>query len=179
MVCKNWSSKFILTDNGTSFTSTELYDYYKSVGISPLHTPVYSPRSNGLAERYVGLFKENLRTLDAKNGNENKIVPRDCMYKNKEGCIQIQVGYENPEIPEKPNFIGVLEVGGKVWKKNHETKLFEPGYEIEARIGNHRYTLKNMPHSYMRRDSKKDMVFESDDSELEEFDLLEVNDSDE
>ena len=106
-----------------------------------------------------------------KNGN--KIVPRDCIYKNQERLVQIMPGYENMKESEKPNFSGDLEVGEKVWKKNHDTNLFEPGYEVEAKICNHRYTLKNMPHSYMRKDLKKDMIFESDSSDLEEIDSRE------
>ena len=53
----------IPTDNGTSFKSVEFQGFCQEKGINNLYTPVYSPQSNGLAERYVGLFKENLKLL--------------------------------------------------------------------------------------------------------------------
>ena len=103
-----------LTDNGTSFKSVEFRSFCEEKGINNLYTPVYSPQSNGLAEGYVGLFKENLKLLYlgkekpeslelvcakiagkidlGRNTNQlsgEKYIPRDKIFLNKERLLEI------------------------------------------------------------------------------------------
>ena len=53
----------IVSDNGTCFTSYEFQRYLDQYGIRHTTTSPGHPASNGLAERYVGFFKQQMRKL--------------------------------------------------------------------------------------------------------------------
>lgn len=58
----------IVSDNATCFNSIEFESFCKSNNIRHINSPQYHPQSNGLAERFVGIVKENLRkSLSASN----------------------------------------------------------------------------------------------------------------
>lgn len=53
----------LVSDNGPPFDSNEYADFCTSYNITLLHSPVYHPSSNGLAERNVDIAKKGLRKI--------------------------------------------------------------------------------------------------------------------
>ena len=51
----------VVSDNGPAFCSDEFRSFMKQNGIQHVKTPPYHPASNGLAERYVQVFKDGMR----------------------------------------------------------------------------------------------------------------------
>ena len=64
----------VVSDNATTFTSTEFSDFLKRNGVRHVRTPPYHPASNGLAERAVQTFKEAMKRI--KGGSLNTRLPR-------------------------------------------------------------------------------------------------------
>ncbi|XP_055695953.1 uncharacterized protein K02A2.6-like [Lutzomyia longipalpis] len=60
----------IVTDNGTQFTSAQFSEFCKSNGINHIRTCVYSPSSNGQAERFVDTLKRALKKMDNDHSAE-------------------------------------------------------------------------------------------------------------
>ena len=59
-----WPETFV-DDNGTPFTSKEFENFCKLVSINHLKSAPYYPRSNGLVERFIDVFK---RAIKKANG---------------------------------------------------------------------------------------------------------------
>lgn len=55
-----------LTDNGSAYRAHETRWFAKQVGLSPRHTAVRSPRSNGIAESFVKIMKRDYISLMPK-----------------------------------------------------------------------------------------------------------------
>ena len=55
----------IVSDNGTPFTSKEFENFCKLLSINHLKWAPYHPRSNGLVERFINVFK---RAIKKANG---------------------------------------------------------------------------------------------------------------
>ena len=53
----------LVTDNGSQFTSTEFQKFLKENGIEHTLTAPGHPATKGLAERYVGQFKDKLNKI--------------------------------------------------------------------------------------------------------------------
>ena len=62
--------KTVVTDNGSCFTSLEFSDFLKSNGFNYLLTSPYHHQSNGLAESYVRIFKNGLKTIQGNSLDE-------------------------------------------------------------------------------------------------------------
>uniref|UniRef100_A0A914UTN6 Integrase catalytic domain-containing protein n=1 Tax=Plectus sambesii TaxID=2011161 RepID=A0A914UTN6_9BILA len=56
----------IVSDNGPPFNSQEMTVFYNKYIIEHINSPAYHPQSNGLCERFVRSFKEDMQKL--KNG---------------------------------------------------------------------------------------------------------------
>ena len=54
----------LVSDNGSSFTSTEFQKFLMEKGVKQILTSPYHPSSNGLAERAVQTFKNAVKKLD-------------------------------------------------------------------------------------------------------------------
>jgi len=52
-----------LTDNGGAYRAHETHALARALGIEPIHTPVCSPQSNGMAESFVNTFKRDYVSL--------------------------------------------------------------------------------------------------------------------
>jgi putative transposase len=48
-----------LSDNGGAYRAHETHAIARQLGITPIHTPVCSPQSNGMAESFVNTFKRD------------------------------------------------------------------------------------------------------------------------
>lgn len=48
-----------LSDNGGAFRAKDTHKLVRELGIKPIHTPVCSPQSNGMAESFVNTFKRD------------------------------------------------------------------------------------------------------------------------
>jgi len=48
-----------LSDNGGAYRAHETHALARALGLEPLHTPVCSPQSNGMAESFVNTFKRD------------------------------------------------------------------------------------------------------------------------
>ena len=59
----------IVSDNGTPFTSKEFESFCKLLSINHLKSAPYHPRSNGLVERFINVFK---RAIKKANGIETE-----------------------------------------------------------------------------------------------------------
>ena len=55
-----------LTDNGSAYRAHETRRFAKQVGLSPRHTAVRSPQSNGIAESFVKIMKRDYISLMSK-----------------------------------------------------------------------------------------------------------------
>lgn len=54
----------LVSDNGTTFTSTEFATFLESQGIAHKRTAPYNPSTNGQAEQFVQSFKQSLRKMN-------------------------------------------------------------------------------------------------------------------
>jgi putative transposase len=57
-----------LSDNGGAYRAHETHALARALGIEPVHTPVCSPQSNGMAESFVNTFKRDyVSQMDRSN----------------------------------------------------------------------------------------------------------------
>ena len=60
----------IVTDNGTNFVSAEFETFLKRNGVKHTTTAPGHPATNGLAERYVGFIKKQLKKMSSGSNLE-------------------------------------------------------------------------------------------------------------
>ena len=91
-----------LADNGGAFRAKDTHALAKDLGIKPVHTPVCSPQSNGMAESFVNTFKRDyvsqmdrssaahvLRQMPAAFEHFNEVHPHSAL------------GYRSPRMYRK------------------------------------------------------------------------------
>ena len=57
----------LVSDNATCFTAFQFKEFIQSNGIQHITPPLYSPSSNGQAERGVRVMKDLLKKSDSNN----------------------------------------------------------------------------------------------------------------
>ena len=62
----------LVSDNGPQFVSQEMEEYLMSNGIKHITVPTYSPKSNGLCERFVQTFKNAMKKMNESCKDINK-----------------------------------------------------------------------------------------------------------
>lgn len=70
----------ILTDNGTSFCSTEFKSFCDSNGIKHITSPPYNPQSNGQAESYVKIIKKAIKSIILSGSNLRDLNIKLCEF---------------------------------------------------------------------------------------------------
>jgi transposase InsO family protein len=135
----------LVSDNGSSFCSQEFKKFINWNGIKHLTTPYYHPNSNGLAERAVRTFKENIK-MQVEGTIEEKIAkflfnyrltphsttgesPCELMFGRKirsrwdllKPNLQMKVQFKQAKqqlYDDRNSKIRNLQEGDKVWIKN-------------------------------------------------------------
>lgn len=88
-----------LGDNGGAYRAHETHALARELGIEPIHTPVCSPQSNGIAESFVNTFKRAYVNLMDRSSAEivlaqlpdafthfNKVHPHSALNGNRLAC---------------------------------------------------------------------------------------------
>jgi transposase InsO family protein len=101
-----------LADNGGAFRAKDTHTLAKDLGIKPVHTPICSPQSNGMAESFVNTFKRDyvsqmdrssaaivLRQMPAAFEHFNEVHPHSAL------------GYRSPRLYRK-ELIRRAQIGG-------------------------------------------------------------------
>ena len=57
----------IVTDNGPKFTNTDFKEFLEHNGIMHITSSLYHPSTNGLAERAIRIFKDNMEKYTTGN----------------------------------------------------------------------------------------------------------------
>ena len=163
----------ILTDNGKSFIFDPLQSWLKSVGVTSLLTPLYSPQSNGKCEQAVRSVMDSIRiTFFAKRLSSIPIVeilpeilfglnsipksgdqlaPRDYIFYYRERCPYIS----NP-VNSSRKFKGNFKVGDKVFLKSatpFPSKLdprFDEGGVITEHVANYTYLIQKADKRFVK-----------------------------
>lgn len=78
-VCTFGLPQTLVTDNATCFNSEEFQSFCKSNNIIHLNSPPYRPRSNGIAEKCVGIVKEYVKKYLFENRNKKLSIEDQLM----------------------------------------------------------------------------------------------------
>ena len=154
----------LVSDNGTAFTGHEFKEFCDSLEIQHITTPVYHPRSNGLAEKFVDTFKRALqknKDIDTDEhtiqkflavyrvtpnpNNDLKSSPAELMFARKiRSIFHRLLPDRKKKVCRKQNFPARhYSPGEKVFFKNfHNGKNYWTDGVIKRRIGNMVYTIQ-------------------------------------
>ena len=69
---RNGISSRVVTDNGPQFTSSEFQQFMGLNGVKHIKTTSYHSSSNGIAERFVQSFKQEMRASKNDSGTISK-----------------------------------------------------------------------------------------------------------
>ena len=73
--------EIIVSDNGTPFTSKEFENFCKLLSINHLKSAPYHPRSNGLVERFINVFKRAIKKANGIETENEKIQEFLSIYR--------------------------------------------------------------------------------------------------
>ena len=154
----------IVSDNGTAFTGYEFKEFCNSLDIQHITTPIYHPRSNGLAEKFVDTFKRALkknRNIDTDDRTIQKFLaiyrvtpnpsndlnssPAELMFARKiRSIFDRLLPDKKKKVTRKENFlVRHYSTGDKIYFKNFQKgKNYWMDGIIKKRIGNMVYTIQ-------------------------------------
>ena len=95
----------ITTDNGPPYNSREWRRYGKEVGFRPIHTSAEHPKSNGIAERFMGVLSKVIKFSIAEGKDPRLEVQRRLL------------NYRNTPHPSTGHSPAKLMLGRKIWTK--------------------------------------------------------------
>ena len=111
--------KEILTDQGTNFTSQLLQELYKLLGVKPIRTTPYHPRTDGLVERFNKTLKDLLRKIIQGEGREwEKYLPYVLFAYGE--VAQESTGFSPFELIFGRDVRGPLDILKEQWSKAEE-----------------------------------------------------------
>lgn len=126
--------KTLVSDNGTAFTAHEFKEFCDSLNILHMTTPVYHPRSNGLAEKFVDTFKRALKKNLTTDTDEQCIQTFLAIYRvtpNPNNNVNSSPAELMFARKIRSVFDRLLPEKKKVFKKeNLNTKCFSPGENV-------------------------------------------------
>ena len=73
----------VVSDNGRQFIAEETSRFFKANGVNHVTCPTYSPKSNGLCERFVGTFKAAMKKMYENSKDlDNNLASFLLTYRN-------------------------------------------------------------------------------------------------
>ena len=91
-----------LSDNGGAFRAKETHALVKDLGIKPVHTPVCSPQSNGMAESFVNTFKRDYVSRMDRSSADIVLRQMPAAFKHfNEIHPHSSLGYKSPSMFRK------------------------------------------------------------------------------
>lgn len=91
-----------LSDNGGAFRAKDTHALAKELGIKPVHTPVCSPQSNGMAESFVNTFKRDyVNQMDRSTAQTVLQQMPDAFKHFNEVHPHSALGYKSPSMFRK------------------------------------------------------------------------------
>lgn len=101
-----------LSDNGGAFRAHETHALAHALGIKPVHTPVNSPQSNGMAESFVNTFKRDyVSTMDRSSGAAVLAQLPDAFRHFNDVHPHSALGYQSPRMYRKERKRQAQEIG--------------------------------------------------------------------
>jgi putative transposase len=86
-----------LSDNGSAFRARDTHSLAKDLGIKPVHTPVCSPQSNGMAESFVNTFKRDYVSQMDRSSADIVLRQMPAAFKHfNEVHPHSSLGYKSP-----------------------------------------------------------------------------------
>nr|XP_039263169.1 uncharacterized protein K02A2.6-like [Styela clava] len=137
--------KQLVSDNGPTFTSEEFANFMKNNGIRHPRSAPFHPSSNGIAERFVGIFKSSLlRGRKEKGDILHKLDNFLVAYRNTphsttnespamllmKRSLRSRLDLVKPDLASKVN---EKQTNVKDSKRNRKTRYFELGQAVLAR----------------------------------------------
>lgn len=88
-----------LSDNGGAFRARDTHTLVKELGIRPVHTPVCSPQSNGMAESFVNTFKRDYVSQMDRSSASTVLHQMPAAFKHfNEIHPHSSLGYRSPSM---------------------------------------------------------------------------------